>query len=104
MKENDLTHELTPQTLRELNTRLVASLASEDEESRYQLLNDLVEERDNFIRQYLASLDSADAEKFAKMELSVNDKLKQLAQTLLASAKKDMSHFVRSQSAIKKYK
>lgn len=104
MNENELNHDLTPPALRDIHNEIVALLSSDADENRYAQLNSLITQRDDAIHAYLAELDKTQAHDFAEKEIPVNEKLKEVAQTLLSSAKKDMRHFVRSQSAIKKYK
>ena len=104
MNDNELNHDLTPAALRDIHNELVVLLSAEEQETRYSALNELIVRRDEFIQSHLSSLSKSEAKAFAEKELTVNERLKELAQTLLSSAKSDMRHFVRSQSAIKKYK
>ena len=69
-----------------------------------ELFNALITERDVLIQGILASEDTEFVKKFAELELVVNNELKGMAQSLLKSAKDDVSRFIRSQAAIKKYK
>ena len=100
----ELNHELTPQALVKINAKILLCLAGEDDETRYQTLRALIQERDEFIQSYLSTLDKNTARSFAEQEVSVNNKLLEVAQTLLKSAKDDVSHFVRSQKAAQKYR
>ncbi|WP_218355166.1 hypothetical protein [Alteromonas lipotrueiana] len=101
-----LDHSLTPPALKQLNIQLEALLAdsNSENEARFQKLLQIIRQRDTLINQHLPSLDATSRRQFAQAELSVNNQLNDLAQGLLNSAKNDISHFVRSQSAIKKYK
>ncbi|MBU2977938.1 hypothetical protein [Alteromonas sp. C1M14] len=100
----ELNHSLTPQALAEINQRILQCLADEDEASRYQTLLSLIQQRDAFIQSHLASLTGEDAKSFAQQEVSVNNKLLEVAQTLLKSAKDDVSQFLQSQKAVKHYR
>lgn len=105
MNLNDLNHDLTPDDLRVINASIVDALAKPDEPSSgFAALFALIVQRDELVQHILNTSDSTFARDFAAKELVVNDKLKEVAQTLLKSAKDDASHFIRSQAAIKKYK
>lgn len=103
MNTNQLNHALTPDDLRALNQQISECLLA-DSPDKYQQFNALINERDQLIHSILAQLDNAAAKQFAQQEMVVNDNLKNMAQTLLKSAKDDVSQFIRSQTAIKKYK
>ena len=100
----ELTHSLTPQALAKINDDILQCLVEVSDETRYQKLYALIEQRDEVIQSHLQSLDSDSARSFAEQEVSVNNKLKEMAQTLLKSAKDDVSQFLRSQKAVKKYR
>lgn len=103
MNENDLNHPLTPSSLEQVNAQILSVLTGESEkwfESFFQL----IEKRDSVIREHLKHLDEPTRKAFAEAELVVNKHLADVAKKLLDSAKDDMSQFVRSQAAIKKYK
>ena len=108
MKENDFNHEKTPAVLREINEKLVALFEEPEGDieasSNYEQLKALLAIRDVTIKQHLDSLQSEEKQQFAKLELDVNNTLIELAQRLLIKAKDDITHFIRSQSAVKKYK
>ncbi|NVK57587.1 MAG: hypothetical protein HWE26_18450 [Alteromonadaceae bacterium] len=107
MKINELDHDLTPDTLRNLNVQICECVnAPPDEQvsSGFQRLNALIAERDELIHSILASPDHEFVREFAAREQVVNDKLKDMAHSLLIKAKDDVSHFIRSQAAVKKYK
>lgn len=105
MNLNDLNHELTPDALGTINTKIVDALSQPDDSSSgFKPFFELIVERDELVQQILADGDPSFVRAFAEKELPVNDKLKKLAQTLLKSAKDDASRFIRSQAAIKKYK
>ncbi|WP_296044893.1 hypothetical protein [uncultured Alteromonas sp.] len=104
MNLNELNHELTPDALSDVNSQIIDSLKPEEQSSGFTLFYALIVQRDELVQHILADSDPAFARSFAEKELVVNDKLKEVAQTLLKSAKDDASHFIRSQAAIKKYK
>lgn len=105
MNLNELNHSETPDALRVVNQQIVDCLATpDDSESGFKSFFALVKQRDQIVQDILSQSDSTSARSFAEKELIVNDKLKEVAQTLLKSAKDDVSHFIRSQAAIKKYK
>ncbi|MFS1702328.1 hypothetical protein [Alteromonas sp. AMM-1] len=103
MNIDQLNHALTPDNLRALNQQISECLLA-DSPDKYQQFNTLINERDQLILSILGQLDNATAKQFAQQEMVVNDNLKNMAQTLLKSAKDDVSQFIRSQTAIKKYK
>lgn len=104
MTEKNLNHALTPDDLRALNAKICECLAKPDDPSGFERFNALITERDTLIQTILTSDDTEFVKKFAELELVVNNELKGMAQSLLKSAKDDVSHFIRSQAAIKKYK
>ncbi|RDV25041.1 hypothetical protein DXV75_10440 [Alteromonas aestuariivivens] len=104
MKKNELNHALTPEPLRSINQEIAELLEQEDDGQKYAQLLGLVESRDNIIQSHLNALDGEPRRHFAEQELEVNNRLMEMAQSLLKSAKQDVTQFVRSQAAIKKYK
>lgn len=104
MTKNELNHNLTPHALRAINEDLVVALSTDDPQNIEEDILKLVNDRDDAVQRHLATLSPDDARAFAENELPINEKLLNLVQTLLNSAKDDMTQFVRSQSAIKKYK
>ncbi|MCU7554983.1 hypothetical protein OCL06_10260 [Alteromonas sp. ASW11-19] len=102
MNANDLNHSYTPAALREINESLSAQL-EDPSASDVKRINALLKIRDEFIAGHLEVLDAEKKQAFANAELSVNNRLKEVAQTLLQSAKDDVSQFVRSRAAAKKY-
>ncbi|WP_414830112.1 hypothetical protein [Alteromonas sp. H39] len=103
MKPEQLNHSYTPTALREINHK-IAALCDNPSATDVESLNALLKIRDELIVSHLESLSPEDKKIFATKEIRVNDIMKEVAQTLLKSAKDDASHFVRSQVAIKKYK
>ncbi|NMH59662.1 hypothetical protein [Alteromonas ponticola] len=103
MKIDELNHSLTPPALQQINEKIAALLSAEEDDDRVTKLNQYADERDTFIQSYLQSLPSENAKEFAKQEIVVNDRLKEIAQQMLTSVKDDITHFVRSRSAVKKY-
>ena len=105
MNLNELNHDLTPDALGVLNAQIIDALPQPDDASSgFKTFYELIVQRDALVQQILAGAEPEFAQAFAGKELLVNDQLKELAQTLLKSAKDDASHFIRSQAAIKKYK
>lgn len=109
MNINDLqlNHQLTPEPLRNLNTQIMKCLCEpdgEDATSGYPQLRALVVERDELIHSLQTTLDANSAREFAKLEQVANSQLLEVAQSLLESAKDDVSQFIRSQAAVNKYK
>ncbi|MCW8107595.1 hypothetical protein OPS25_03630 [Alteromonas ponticola] len=104
MKIDELNHSLTPSALQQINEKIAALLSSEEDDDRVSKLNQLATDRDSFIQAYLKSLPPEEAKQFAKQEIVVNDKLKEITQLMLTAVKDDITHFVRSRSAVKKYK
>ena len=103
MNENDLNHTYTPAPLADINAKLLA-VFSDGSEQWFTSFSQLITQRDAIIREHLAALDEDDRKVFADAELKVNERITEVAQKLLDSAKGDVTHFVRSQAAIKKYK
>ncbi len=107
MNSDELDHDLTPDTLHNINVQICECVnAPPDEQisSGFQRLNTLIAERDELIHSILASSDQTFVREFAAQEQIVNEKLKDMAHSLLTKAKDDVSHFIRSQAAVKKYK
>ena len=105
MNIDELNHNLTPDALRAVNQDIIACLERPDEQSPgFAVFYELIQQRDTLVQQFLQQSSPEQAKAFAAKELLVNDRLKDVAQTLLKSAKADASHFIRSQAAIKKYK
>ena len=111
MNIDDLNHSKTPTALQEINSKIVAHLDESahssqepDAKSDFSEFKALLVLRDEVIRQHLNTLHSEEKQVFTKLELDVNNMLKEMAQSLLADAKKDITHFVRSRAAVKKYK
>ncbi|GGW73474.1 hypothetical protein [Alteromonas halophila] len=104
MTNNELNHNKTPPELRAVNDELIAALSAEEPDNIEATLLDIVSRRDAIVQQHLASLSTDDAREFAHNEVPINDKLLELVQTLLDSAKDDITHFMRSRAAVKKYK
>ncbi len=111
MNIDDLNHSKTPIALQEINAKIVAQLDDStnssqepDAKSDFSEFKALLVLRDEVIRRHLDTLHSEEKQVFAKLELDVNNTLKELAQGLLEDAKKDITHFVRSRSAVKNYK
>lgn len=103
MKKEELNHSLTPVALRKINDELTVHLAPSSELDLPEL-NRILAERDAIVKAHLETLNDDDRRAFASAEIAINDKLKELAQSLLQSAKDDVSNFIRSQAAVKKYK
>ena len=99
-----LNHECTPQALADINAEILQCLTDDDEEARYSTLLSLMTRRDTVIQSHLRNSDPETARSFAEQEVTVNNMLKEMAQTLLKSAKDDVSQFLRSQKAVKKYR
>tara|TARA_A200000159_G_scaffold158978_1_gene176988 strand:+ start:44134 stop:44451 length:318 start_codon:yes stop_codon:yes gene_type:complete len=102
---DDLNHELTPDALSAINSQIITFLQESGEQSSgFELFSRLINQRDELVQRILSESEPSEARAFAEKELVANDKLKEVAQTLLKSARDDASHFIRSQAAIKKYK
>ncbi len=104
MSTLNFNHSKTPENLRQLNQKLTEVIQSDDDsEQKYQAFQLLIRERDRMIRDHLSQLSDSEQKLFAESELTVNNQLNELAQSLLKSAKDDISRFIRSRAAIKKY-
>ncbi|CAD5285981.1 conserved hypothetical protein [Alteromonas sp. 38] len=103
MNKNDLDHSQTPIALREINEQIAAQFESSSE-SDFSELKALLVRRDSVIKEHLETLAPENKQEFANLELDVNNRLKEMAQSLLEEAKDDITRFVRSRSAVKKYK
>lgn len=103
MKKEALNHPLTPVALRKINDEITVQLAPSSDLDLPEL-NRILAERDDIVKAHLETLSDEDKRAFARAEIPVNDKLKELAQSLLQSAKDDVSKFIQSQAAVKKYK
>lgn len=105
MKLDQLNHKYTPKALGDINQRIATHLSEHTfSESNFTELLKLLEMRDKVIQRHLLTIEGTNLESFVSAELRVNSDLQELAQNLLDLAKDDVSKFIRSQSAIKKYK
>ena len=75
-----------------------------EEPADYAELRSLLAQRDSIVKAHLDSLFGEEKKKFAKLELEVNNTLKNVVQSLLETSKEDIIQFVRSKAAVKKYK
>jgi len=103
VNKNDLNHPQTPIALREINEQIAAQFENSSESNFFELKT-LITQRDSAIKIHLDSLAPTEKQEFANLELDVNNRLKEMAQSLLEDAKDDITRFVRSRSAVKKYK
>ncbi|GEA11651.1 hypothetical protein [Alteromonas sp. KUL49] len=103
MNLDELNHPYTPKVLGKINQRIVELLQSPPDID-VPALNALLQERDEVIKAHMDALDEDALRAFASSEIKVNDNLTKQAEGWLASAKNDVTQFVRSQVAIKKYK
>lgn len=103
MNNRNFNHSHTPAVLKELNDKIVVQLEIE-EPADYAELRSLLAQRDSIVKAHLDSLFGEEKKKFAKLELEVNNTLKNVVQSLLETSKEDIIQFVRSKAAVKKYK
>lgn len=104
MNTLNFNHELTPKFLQAVNTQLAACLSLNSPETPTDEIRKLVILRDKLVNRYLKRLTTADAKRFAELELPVNEQLEKLARGLLDFAKSEAVQYVRGRAAIKKYK
>jgi hypothetical protein len=102
IKNDYLSHALTPDELGAINRSICAVL--ETEELDDQALRDLVNQRDEFIQEHLKHLIKAERKEFAEAELPINKKLHAAVQALFANSLAELSGLVRGLKAVKKYK
>jgi len=87
------------------NKELGSDTEDENEEDNQELIiRKLISQRDTLIQQFLQTAPKDIARSFAEQELVTNQKIVEMVQILLDTAKDEITHFVRSRSAIKKYK
>lgn len=103
MTLDDLTHSYTPKELDNVNQSIIELLKTQPDID-ISVLNTLLHERDSVIKAYLETLDDVSKREFANAEIVVNELLSDTAKQWLSEAKNDITRFVRSQVAIKKYK
>lgn len=106
--EDYLEHDFTPSELSKINAQIIQLLNTEsfDIELDSERLLQLVTLRDEFILSYLEQL-SEQAElkqSFVQAEVPVNQALLLTCQALLKNTKNQLTHLMKSQKAIKKYK
>lgn len=106
MNADDLKHAFTTPELERVNLSLAQLLndTSSTEPSHFERINELTQLRESIVKELLSTLDDENRKQFAQEEYKVNQKLSEVAQSLLSSTKDDMVRFVRSQKAVKKYK
>ncbi|MBF7072351.1 hypothetical protein ISG33_02900 [Glaciecola sp. MH2013] len=67
-------------------------------------LRELVEQRDEFIQDYLSTLKPEPRKEFATAELPINNQLQAIVKNLFTDSLSELSSLVRGLKAIKKYK
>ena len=102
MTTKKLTHSLTPEPLKQINSELEQLIAQDELDE--QKLRALIDKRDETIQQYLASLDADSASTFARSELEINNWLAEYCQKKLSGALNQLSGLVRGRKAVEKYK
>lgn len=102
MKTLIITHSFTPPPLKKINQGL-AELTSDLDPDESNFLK-LVTERDEFIQNYLLTLQDHDKVNFVSAELKVNGALVAYAQESFKASLKQLTHLVRGRKALKKYK
>ncbi|MGS2720405.1 hypothetical protein [Paraglaciecola aestuariivivens] len=102
MKTLELDHSYTPKQLTVINQDLAALLSSADPDQA-QFLK-LVSQRDEFIQNYLKTLDNPLKKDFVNAELKVNGALVAYAEQSFKASLKQLSGLVRGRKAVKKYK
>ncbi|APE01193.1 hypothetical protein BM526_04550 [Alteromonas mediterranea] len=104
MKNSILNHCETPPFLQAVNTELAACLSSSSEEFSTERFRYLSQIRHKVVVRALSRLEDDEKTSFAQKEITINQKLEELAQGLLDSAKKEAVKFSRGRAAVKKYK
>lgn len=102
MKTLTLTHSFTPSPLKSINKAL-AELTSESDPDESKFLK-LVTDRDDFIQNYLLTLQDPIKVNFVNAELKVNGALVAYAEGSFKASLKELSGLVRGRKALKKYK
>jgi hypothetical protein len=102
IKDDHLSHALTPPELSAINQLICAVLASDHVDD--EALRRLVTQRDESIQRHLNNLNEAERDQFAKAELPINTKLHATVQSLFADSLSELSGLVRGLKAVKKYK
>jgi hypothetical protein len=101
LKKLTLDHSYTPSILNKINQDLVA-LTTEDDPDESKFLQ-LVTQRDEFIQDYIDSTPAQERNQFVTAELEVNVALVAYAEESFKASLKELSGFVRSRKAVKKY-
>lgn len=107
MKNTDDCHTDILKQIEQANEELALLLEASKENSEpqpYQKLSALATQRAELIEQYLQIIPTDRKTAFIHNEIEINQRLTQLAQNLLHSAKDEVVTFLRSKNAIKKYK
>ncbi|WP_394221924.1 hypothetical protein [Alteromonas gracilis] len=104
MKNAILNHTETPLFLQAVNAELAACLSSNNEEFSTERFRHLSQIRHKVVVRALNRMEGNKKTQFAKKEFEINQKLEELAQGLLESAKKEAVQFSRGRAAVKKYK
>ena len=102
IKDDYLSHALTPEELSAINQSICAVLGTDHVDD--EALRRLVTQRDELIQRHLNNLNEAERDQFAKAELPINIKLHATVQSLFADSLSELSGLVRGLKAVKKYK
>jgi len=104
LKNSILNHSETPLFLQAVNAELAACLSSSSEEFSTERFRYLSQIRHKIVVRALSRLEGDEKNAFAQKEITINQKLEELAQGLLDNAKKEAVKFSRGRAAVKKYK
>ena len=75
-----------------------------EEDNQSLIIRELITQRDVLVQEFLQTAPKDVVRSFAEQELQTNQKIVEMVQILLDTAKDEVTLFVRSRSAIKKYK
>lgn len=102
MKTLALNHSYTPSLLKKINQDL-SELTSDVDPDESKFLQ-LVTQRDEFIQNYLQTLEKKLKTNFVNAEIKVNGLLVSHAEESFKASSKELSGLVRGRKAVKKYK
>ncbi|WP_100655841.1 hypothetical protein [Alteromonas flava] len=101
MNLKDLNHASTPEPLRTINEAIQNVLCEEDTDS--EALLTLIAQRDDFIQQYLNTLDSEERKAFSSAEIDVNNYLIARVAEIGKSTLIEATSQIRKRKAANKY-
>lgn len=103
-KPSDFSHPYTPEHLQTLNAQVATVINDVPLDS--QALIDLIDQRDQYLQEYIAGLSEQLELKqsFIEAEVVINNKLIEICKTLFSTTEKELINLKKGQKAVQHYK